>query len=436
MRVTVFLAVSLTFVTAIAFGSGQSADAKAGTGGVEEITILCQPTTADFGKMWELAANIFNTKFAGKYNAKLLPQPGDIQEVAMRQFASGLVVFDVYPIHTTFYSSHTSYALPLDDLIKKDKFDLSPFGNTIGQHSRDGKVYGFPWRSFFHVSFFRSDLYKDAGLAYPKNVNEILPAARKMTKKNAAGDVEHYGYALPFGDGFHAMKKLQQWIENPGGRIMNDQLTAASDYLTSPKAVEVIKIMKALKDEGLVPDPISLKGGDETDAAKLGRLAHMDNWSAYAAIVEQPTTSKTAGKWDYAPNIMTALQLGPKPTANSLSGWGVGIAKASKHPQAAFEYIKILTGKEAQKQMALQFRNGPSRMDLFDDPDVQKLFPLKTQTIAKGFAEATLFENPPVTKADIFRQIVMEEGQAMFLNKITPEQMLANISNKINNAMK
>ena len=67
---------------------------------------------------------------------------------------------------------------------------------------------------------------------------------------------------------------------------------------------------------------------------------------------------------------------------------------------------------------------------------MEKLFPLGSQTIIKGFAEATLFENPPVAKADLLRQIVMEEGQAMFLNRITPEQMLANIRNKINNAVK
>ena len=401
---------------------------------VEEITVIAHPITKDLGLMWRHAADLYNEKFEGKYYASIISQAGMVEEETMRQFTSGKVAFDVLPIPCSLYSLQSPYLLPLDSFIAEHNYDISVFGNVINKHSYESKIYGLPWRAFFHVSMFRKDLFEEAGLAYPENVYEILPAARKLTKKDANGDIICYGYALPFGDRWHASKKFQQWMENVGGEILNKDNTAVSDWLTSDKAIELVTIWQTMNEEGLVPDPLSLGGREEYEFASLGRIAMMDNWNAYIGILEGPD-SPTRGKWHYTSNILMNKQVGPNPPGNTLSGWGAGISKATKHPEAAFEFLKILVSKEAQIYYLLEYQNGPSRMDVFDDPRAQVALPLPKDVVKRGFAEATQWELAPIQEAEYIKYYIFEEGQKMFAGNISPKVMLQNIADRTNEAL-
>jgi multiple sugar transport system substrate-binding protein len=55
--------------------------------------------------------------------------------------------------------------------------------------------------------------------------------------------------------------------------------------------------------------------------------------------------------------------------------WHIAMPAASKNKDAAFDFLVYVTGKEAQKLMAIQTGLPPSRSSVYDDAEVLKLRP-------------------------------------------------------------
>jgi multiple sugar transport system substrate-binding protein len=60
----------------------------------------------------------------------------------------------------------------------------------------------------------------------------------------------------------------------------------------------------------------------------------------------------------------------------TLGGWQLGISRFSRQPELAWKFIRVMTGREIQKRIALDLGRAPGRKELFEDAEVLRNNPL------------------------------------------------------------
>jgi len=93
--------------------------------------------------------------------------------------------------------------VPIDGLLKtdEDKQWLNGFYDAFMQNSRaEGHVWGVPFQRSTIVMYYNKDLFKEAGLdpdKAPGTWTELVETAKKLTKRDAAGNVTQWGVSIP-----------------------------------------------------------------------------------------------------------------------------------------------------------------------------------------------------------------------------------------------
>ena len=152
--------------------------------------------------------------------------------------------YDVYGTAIETFSSFTSRGLfiPLDDFIAKNP-TFSDFDPALFKYgSYEGKTYFVPigWNNIM-INYNRA-LFRDAGVDYPKEGwtwDEFREVAKKLTKRDAAGNVIQFGYEVPNQNFF-----VQPWFFSNGTSVLNADWTASN--MLDPKVAESLQFLKDL----------------------------------------------------------------------------------------------------------------------------------------------------------------------------------------------
>jgi multiple sugar transport system substrate-binding protein len=163
-------------------------------------------------------------------------------------------------------------------------------------------------------------------------------------------------------------------------------------------------------------------------------------WTPYGYLVRQAgymveEPSPVRGKYKISP---LPRQPG-KEQIYSLGGWSVGIPTYSAVKEEAWEFVKWVTGGEAQKEMGLaglQQFNDFSREPLFHDKDLLKVYPwLETQlfTLEEG--------NGKIARPPFHIYTTLEGFYGLQLNMAvagikTPEEALKEVQSQFELALK
>lgn len=126
------------------------------------------------------------------------------------------------------------YLLPLDDLVA----DIGAGDFVDGSlYSQDGHVYAIPYAISVYGLWVRKDLLDQAGLPVPTTYEEVLNAARVLTR----GD--RYGIALPAGHNIAAVNYFSIFLWQNGGDYFScdGQVTFGQ-----PQALEAVRRWAAL----------------------------------------------------------------------------------------------------------------------------------------------------------------------------------------------
>jgi ABC-type glycerol-3-phosphate transport system substrate-binding protein len=104
----------------------------------------------------------------------------------------------VVGIHPEFLYDYVDagYLLPLDDVVEEIGRDKFKTGAVL---SKDGHDYAMGYAAGNNATMWvRTDLLEEAGLGIPTNYDELLAAAKAMTKDtDGDGDIDIYGYGAP-----------------------------------------------------------------------------------------------------------------------------------------------------------------------------------------------------------------------------------------------
>ena len=232
--------------------------------------------------------------------------------------------------------------LELDSMVARDQLDLEAFWPVALEGSKfGGKLYGVPKDISNVVMYYNKDLFDKAGVAYPTSDwtwNDLREAAKKLTiDKNGDGQMDQWGVAVN-----NIVWVWASFVWSNGGEALSPDRKECK--LTDPKSIEALDFYYGLSSkDGVSPPPGALPeqgwAGDwfTTQSVAMGFFGP---WFRPTLVnMEKPF------KWDVA---MQPLAPNTNERASVVYTDMWGIYNQTKVPDAAWDLVKFLTGKEGQ----------------------------------------------------------------------------------------
>ena len=225
-------------------------------------------------------------------------------------------------------------------------------------------VYGLPWYADVRAAYYRTDVFRQAGVD-PKQAfadwDSFHAALRKINGTVVAGQrVAALAYAGK--NDWNVVHNLAPWIWNAGGDVLSAD--AKRSALDTPQALRAIDFYSSLAVEGLVPANALEKDSDILEGAWVAGdygVIFSGPW-LMRRLFEAPAGVVRAN-FDVAP-----YPAGPNGHATFFGGSNLAIFKGSRHKAEAWALVKYLGSKAPQVQLSLVSSMMPARIDAANDP--------------------------------------------------------------------
>jgi multiple sugar transport system substrate-binding protein len=228
-----------------------------------------------------------------------------------------------------------------------DRADFLPTALKVATWK--GTLYGLPQTVHPHLLWYRADLYNDPkikaqfksatgqALTPPSSYAQWLTQIKFFNGKTFNGK-KVYGWAAQGATGPYNVHTWLSFMYSWGAEPFNAAFTKST--LSNPKAIAATKAW-AQAWKYTPPGSNQYTFAEVTSAAQQGILATAIQWSWGAWMVDDPTSSKTVGKWQYkqvpAPSTHAA--------SPHLAEWVISISKYSKNQAEAKKFVTWLETK-------------------------------------------------------------------------------------------
>jgi sn-glycerol 3-phosphate transport system substrate-binding protein len=238
---------------------------------------------------------------------------------------------------------------PVQNYIDKEKYDVSDLEqNVLGYYSVDKKLYSMPFNTSNPMLYYNVDMFKAAGLdpaKPPRTFDEVVAAARKLTKKDASGKVTVAGvnFAI-YGWFFEQLLAVSgaNYVDNGNGR----EKFATKAVFNGPEGLAIMNWWKSMLDEGIM-----LNTGRPTVNSRNAFLAGQTAMILESTAQVRGLLDGSKGKFE----LGTAYLPRPNEDAFKKSGTIIGGASLwiiSNRPQpeqdCAWEFAKFQTSPAEQ----------------------------------------------------------------------------------------
>ncbi|MGD1875081.1 MAG: ABC transporter substrate-binding protein [Mastigocoleus sp.] len=308
------------------------------------------------------------------------------------------------------------WLLDLTDKISADELaEFSPKDVEGGRYG--GKLYRIPMRSDVGMLYYRKDLLSAGNLEPPENFTDLIAISQNLQKQ---GKTE-WGY-LWQGKQYEGLSAMFiEILEGMGGYWVNpDTLEVGLD---KPETIQAIAFLKSTVKQNVSPSGVTTYQEEETRRIfQNGRALFLRNWP-YVWAEAQKEGSKIKGK------IAIKAMVGNQSNSGGacLGGWGLGIAKSSRHPKEAMEAIEFFTSEVAQKDFVLKSGFVPSRRSLFTDPEIVAKYP-HYPDLLQVVDKAVL--RPPIAQYAQASDILQRYLSAALTGSQTPEDAMKAAANE------
>lgn len=235
--------------------------------------------------------------------------------------------------------------LPLDDYISADRRGSAhSMQATTDQVTVDGKLYELPFRNDFWVLFYNKDLFDAAGVDYPTNDmtwDEYDALARKMTDTTFGEQV--------YGAHYHTWRStigLMGVLDGQHSILDGDYefMKPYYDMVLAEEADGVCRTYSDLKTEGLHYSA-AFSSGDTA-------MMNMGSWyisTLINSLASGEYDSSLCGNWGivkypHAEGVEAGSTLG--------TITGLAVTTATDTPDAAWDFVKWVSGTEGAAVMA------------------------------------------------------------------------------------
>ncbi len=278
-----------------------------------------------------------------------------------------------------------------------------------------GKIWGIPFQRSTIVLYWNKELFKQAGLDpdhAPANWKEQLEYARKLTKRDASGNVTQWGIEVP-SSGFPYWL-FQGFTTQNDALLMNPEGTRT--YFDKPAVIQALTYWVDLARKEKVMPPGIIDWGTTPKDFFERKTAMM--WTTTGNL----TNVKANAKFDFGVAMLPAGKRRGSPTG----GGNFYLFKKSTPQQqaAALKFVKWITSPERAAQWGIETGYVAVRPDAWQTATMKKYvegFPaaaVARDQLKYAVAELSTHDNQRVTKA-------LNDGlQAALTGAKTPAQAM------------
>jgi len=236
----------------------------------------------------------------------------------------------------------------------------------------DNKIYAIPWYADARAAFYRTDVFKKAGVN-PKeaftNWTSFKQAMQKINGQVIDGK-KIYALGYPGKNDWNVIHNLAPWIWNAGGDLLSADRRHSA--INSPEALQAITYYTSFAAEGLVPSSALEKDSAQIEAGFFsGQYAVIFSGSW---ILKQMATPKAKG--GQMESVAThnfgieSYPAGLKGNQTLFSGSDLAIMKSSKNKDQAWKLLAYLTSRDAEVTYSKMSAMLPARLDAVYDKDL------------------------------------------------------------------
>ena len=308
--------------------------------------------------------------------------------------------------------------VPFDDLVKtaEQKAWMGGFYPGFMKNSQTGgKTWGIPFQRSTVVMYWNKQLFKEAGLdpeRPPQNWAELVDYGKKLTKKDAAGNVTTWGVQVP-SSGFPYWL-FQGFTTQNGAVLMNDAGTQTS--YDKPEVVQALQYWVDLSRKHGVHPPGVVEWG----------TTPKDFFERKAAIIWTTTGNLTNIRKNAGFDFGVAMLPAGKQRGTPTGGGNFYVFKkaSAAEREAALKFIQWVTSPKRAAEWAIATGYIAVSPAAWETPEMKAyLADFAAPTVARdqlqyATAELSTHENQRVTKA-------LNDGlQAALTGTKTPEQAM------------
>jgi multiple sugar transport system substrate-binding protein len=301
--------------------------------------------------------------------------------------------------------------------ILRDDIDLKAYNGLAERFIIEGRIVALPARTDYYVLYYNKDIFDAAKVPYPSNDmtwDEWEKLAARLT--SGTGNNKIYGAHL------HTWQAcVQNWGVQDGKHTIID-----TDYsFFKPYYDMVIRMQNA----GTLWDYGSLRtGGIHYSSAFLqGKAATMPQGTWFlSTILDRIKSGEAKLRW----GIATL----PHP-AGTPAGWTVGSAtpiainEASRKKDAAWEFVKFVTGEEGARFYA-ESGAFPSRANARTLAEIAAIPGMPEGSLEALTVKHISLDRPYEDYVTEVNQMLGEEHSLIMLKEVTVDQGLANMAKR------
>ncbi|RPH33055.1 ABC transporter substrate-binding protein [bacterium] len=231
---------------------------------------------------------------------------------------------------------------PLDAYIARDRFDTTVFFPSLWDEMRwHGHIYAIPVYSGSYGLFFNKRLFREAGLdpeRPPETWDDVRAMNERLTRRDEQGRIVRMGFIPNYGNVQTFM--LMAWQK--GARFLDESGTRVN--FADSAAQAALDWVEDFYKRYPVDDVAAFMGGlgfADQHGFIAGKVAMMVLDSSFPDQIKA-----------YRPDLEYGVAMVPhfegSPSASVAGSWWLAIPRGAKEPEAAWEFIKHATGKEAQ----------------------------------------------------------------------------------------
>jgi len=395
------------------------------------VTVYCGTELAEDPKVQKMDEQF--TKETGiKVEKVVLPGAGaEVYNKIKISLVAGETT-DVFRMSSSIYqyeSAEAGFLMPLNDLIKKDNYDVEKIYGKYLTKDENGMINYLPYSSSSWAVFYNKKIFDEAGVPYPEGEwtwDEYIETAKKLTdsEKGIYGsymlDYDIYRYFL-------ARQKNVSAYKEDGTSNYDDPVFAES--------------MKFFGDlgEGYKVQPSYLEfttkkyAWDQFMTGEFG-MHFIGSW--YLGLLSD--MEKYPRDWDWGITQLPTPEDGKNNFGNIAA---FGINKNADHPEEAFEYLKFIA-----ENQALYTNRVPARADIGKEEMLKVFEDIANNSGGSVTAENlydALYDNGLgfVTEKIVgpaaaeYSSIIIQESELYYVGEQTLDETVESISKRVNKAI-
>jgi ABC-type glycerol-3-phosphate transport system substrate-binding protein len=311
----------------------------------------------------------------------------------------------------------------LDDLLARDGVDESDFLLPLSKLRISGGLYGMPQDFRIPVLAYRKSQLEAAGIAPPETWDEVCTAGGKLAKGSVVGYPVPTGAAGGTGGAQHLVELvLASALPGDDGMLFEDD--GRKIAFTKERFVKIAQVLKDLIETCKTAPlaTIQFAMNDIHDGLRAGTMA-MATFPVfrYKSVQNQGAGDDLA--WSTPPGFTPTDKQG-------VYGQQLSINVASKNKEAAWEFVKFMSSKEAHV-IAAEGGEVVARRSAYDDPYLQSPQTENQRAWAELIEDRGMFTRYSVINPT-FNEILGDALQRMLLQGTTPEEAYDEVVTRYN----